>query len=125
MVLPTPIPDKGTVLTQMSRFWFQQTGAIVRNHFLTMDLEDAVGRWESLQPLKGRAMVVEKARPLPIEAVVRGYLSGSAWKEYQQTGAVCGITAATRTARIRQTAQPGFHPFHQGSSRPARREYLV
>ena len=91
VVLPTPIPDKGAVLTQMSRFWFQQTGSIVRNHLLTMDIEAAVGRWESIQPLKGRSMVVEKAHPLPIEAVVRGYLSGSAWKEYRETGAVCGV----------------------------------
>ncbi|MBE0541215.1 MAG: phosphoribosylaminoimidazolesuccinocarboxamide synthase [Verrucomicrobia bacterium] len=91
VVLPTPIPDKGRVLTQLSRFWFKRTESIVRNHFLTMDLELAVGHWESLQPLKGRAMVVEKARPLPVEAVVRGYLSGSAWKEYRQSGAVCGI----------------------------------
>ncbi len=94
VVLPTPIPDKGAVLTQMSRFWFKQTAAVVRNHFLTMDLEDAVGHWESIQPLKGRAMVVEKVRPLPVEAVVRGYLSGSAWKEYRQTGAICGISLA-------------------------------
>jgi len=91
VVLPTPIPDKGRVLTHLSRFWFKRTESIVRNHFLTMDLELAVGPWESLQPLKGRAMVVEKAHPLPVEAVVRGYLSGSAWKEYRQTGAVCGI----------------------------------
>jgi phosphoribosylaminoimidazole-succinocarboxamide synthase len=56
-----------------------------------MDIEAAVGRWESIQPLKGRSMVVEKAHPLPIEAVVRGYLSGSAWKEYRETGAVCGV----------------------------------
>ena len=91
VVLPTPIPDKGRLLTHLSRFWFKQTESIVRNHFLTMDLELAVGHWESLQPLKGRAMVVQKAHPLPVEAVVRGYLSGSAWKEYRQTSAVCGI----------------------------------
>jgi len=91
VVLPTPILDKGRILTHLSRFWFKQTESIVRNHFLTMDLELAVGHWESLQPLKGRAMVVQKAHPLPVEAVVRGYLSGSAWKEYRQTSAVCGI----------------------------------
>ena len=79
VVLPTPIPDKGRVLTQMSRFWFRQTESIVRNHFLTLDLELAVGHWESIQPLKGRAMVVEKAHPLPIELVekLQPYLKGN------------------------------------------------
>lgn len=91
VVLPTPIPGKGRVLSHLSRFWFEKTESIIRNHFLTMDLELAVGQWESLQSLKGRAMVVEKAHPLPVLAVVRGYLSGSAWKEYRQTGAACGM----------------------------------
>ena len=110
VVLPTPIPDKSRVLTQMSRFWFQQTGGIIRNHFLTMDIEDAVGRWESIQILKGRAMVVEKAHPLPIEAVVRGYLSGSAWTEYQHTGAVCGITLPPRMGESDKLPSPIFTP---------------
>ena len=110
VVLPTPIPDKSRVLTQMSRFWFQQTGTVMRNHFLTMDIEDAVGRWESIQILKGRAMVVEKAHPLPIEAVVRGYLSGSAWQEYQQTGAVCGITLPPRLRESDRLPSPIFTP---------------
>jgi len=110
VVLPTPIPDKGRVLTQMSRFWFKLTEGIVRNHFLTLDIEAAVGHWESLQPLKGRAMVVEKARPLPVEAVVRGYLSGSAWKEYQQTGAVCGIPLPARLRESDKLPVPIFTP---------------
>jgi phosphoribosylaminoimidazole-succinocarboxamide synthase len=110
MVLPTPIPDKGRVLTHLSRFWFKRTESIVRNHFLTMDLELAVGHWESLQPLKGRAMVVEKARPLPVEAVVRGYLSGSAWKEYRQTGAVCGICLPPGLRESDKLPQPIFTP---------------
>ncbi|MBE0541881.1 MAG: phosphoribosylaminoimidazolesuccinocarboxamide synthase [Verrucomicrobia bacterium] len=110
VVLPTPIPDKGRVLTQMSRFWFKRTESIVRNHFLTMDLELAVGHWESLQPLKGRAMLVEKARPLPIEAVVRGYLSGSAWKEYRQTGAVCGLRLPPGLRESDKLPEPIFTP---------------
>ena len=110
VVLPTPIPDKGRVLTHMSRFWFRQTEFIVRNHFLTMDIELAVGRWESIQPLKGRAMVVEKAHPLPVEAVVRGYLSGSAWKEYQQTGAVCGLPLPPGLHESDRLPQPIFTP---------------
>ncbi|MBI2926825.1 MAG: phosphoribosylaminoimidazolesuccinocarboxamide synthase [Verrucomicrobia bacterium] len=110
VVLPTPIPDKGTVLTRMSRFWFQRTASIVRNHFLTMDLEAAVGRWESIQPLIGRAMVVEKARPLPVEAVVRGYLSGSAWKEYRERGSVCGIPLRAGLRESDKLPQPIFTP---------------
>ena len=110
VVLPTPIPDKGRVLTHLSRFWFRQTEAIVRNHFLTMDLELAVGHWESLQPLKGRAMVVEKAHPLPVEAVVRGYLSGSAWKEYRQTGAVCGLPLPPGLRESNKLPSPIFTP---------------
>lgn len=110
VVLPTPIPHKGVVLAQMSRFWFQQTGSIVRNHFLTMDLENAVGRFASVQQLKGRAMVVEKASPLPIEAVVRGYLSGSAWKEYRQTGAVCGIPLPAGLRESDKLPKPIFTP---------------
>lgn len=110
VVLPTPIPDKGRVLTLLSRFWFKQTESIVRNHFLTMDIELAVGSLESLQPLKGRAMVVEKAHPLPVEAVVRGYLSGSAWKEYQQTSAVCGITLPPGLRESDKLPSPIFTP---------------
>ena len=110
VVLPTPIPDKGRVLTHLSRFWFKQTESIVRNHFLTMDLELAVGHWESLQPLKGRAMVVQKAHPLPVEAVVRGYLSGSAWKEYRQTGTVCGIPLPRGLRESDKLPGPMFTP---------------
>lgn len=110
VVLPTPIPDKGRVLTQLSRFWFKRTESIVRNHFLTMDLELAVGHWESLQPLKGRAMVVEKAHPLAVEAVVRGYLSGSAWKEYRQTGAVCGLALPPGLRESDKLPSPMFTP---------------
>jgi phosphoribosylaminoimidazole-succinocarboxamide synthase len=110
VVLPTPIPDKGRVLTHLSRFWFKQTESIIRNHFLTMDLELAVGQLESLQPLKGRAMVVEKAHPLPVEAVVRGYLSGSAWKEYRQTGAVCGIPLPPGLRESDKLPTPIFTP---------------
>lgn len=110
VVLPTPIPDKGRVLTHLSRFWFKQSESVVRNHFLTMDLSLAVGHWESLQSLKGRAMVVEKAHPLPIEAVVRGYLSGSAWKEYRQTGAVCGIPLPPGLRESGKLPHPIFTP---------------
>ena len=82
VILPTEIPDKGKVLTQMSLFWFELTGEIVPNHFISEDVPPEAA---------GRGMRVQKLDMYPIECVVRGYLSGSGWKEYQRTGAVCGI----------------------------------
>jgi phosphoribosylaminoimidazole-succinocarboxamide synthase len=94
-VLPTGIPDKGRVLTQLSRFWFEHFKD-VPNHFISCDVDDfdlpaSVDR----EPLEGRAMLVRKTSVVPIECVVRGYLSGSGWSEYQKTGAVCGIELPT------------------------------
>lgn len=89
-ILPTAIPHKGEVLTQMSAFWFESLD-FVANHFLTANFASFP---EELQPFKdllaGRSMLVRKARPLPVECVVRGYLAGSGWKDYQATGSVCG-----------------------------------
>lgn len=80
------IPRKGEVLTGLSLFWFRKTGHIIKNHFITAELPP------DLPPfLKGRSMVVERAEPLPLECVVRGYITGSAWKEYQKSGTVCGM----------------------------------
>lgn len=92
VVLPTGIPDKGKILTQMSLFWFDFTKALVDNHLITADVHDFP---KKLQPykdqLEGRSMLVKKAKTIPIECVVRGYLAGSAWKEYQEKGSVCSI----------------------------------
>ena len=82
VVLPTPIPDKGRVLTQMSVFWFETTGYICPNHYLSQDTPAEVA---------GRALRVRRLDMYPVECVARGYLSGSGWREYRQTGAVCGI----------------------------------
>src|SRR3954465_9134944 len=81
VILPTPIPDKGKVLTQMSIFWFETTGGIVPNHFVSDDVPEEVA---------DRAIRVRKLEMYPIECVVRGYLSGSGWREYRETGAVWG-----------------------------------
>jgi phosphoribosylaminoimidazole-succinocarboxamide synthase len=89
VVLPTPIPDKGRVLNSLSLFWFERTRHLVANHLLDRRLEDVVPA-ASLEPLRGRAQIVRKAKPLPVEAVVRGYLVGSGWEEYRQHGTVCG-----------------------------------
>ena len=91
VVLPTPIPDKGRVLTNLSNFWFARTRHIVTNHLTDTALEDAVPDAEARRPLIGRAVVVQRLKPLPVEAIVRGYLVGSGWRDYQETGEVCGV----------------------------------
>ena len=89
VVLPTPIPEKGRVLSSLSRFWFERTAHLVPNHLLARRLEDVVpAAW--VERLRGRTQIVCKAKALPVEAVVRGYLVGSGWAEYTRTGTVCG-----------------------------------
>ncbi|MEW6334842.1 MAG: phosphoribosylaminoimidazolesuccinocarboxamide synthase, partial [Thermodesulfobacteriota bacterium] len=92
-IMPNPIPGKGEVLTRMSAFWFGKTGDIIPNHCVSIDPDDypaACAPYRDL--LRGRSMLVKKAKPLPVECVVRGYLSGSGWKEYRQGKPVSGIT---------------------------------
>jgi phosphoribosylaminoimidazole-succinocarboxamide synthase len=96
VVLPTPIPDKGRILTGLSRFWFSQTTDIVANHLLSTDpadLPDEITRGDPslVADLRGRIMLGRRADVLPVECVVRGYISGSGWKDYLATGAICGI----------------------------------
>ncbi len=91
VVLPDPIPNKGIVLTQVSNFWFGRLSHIVPNHFSTLTLKDLKLDKEERITLEGRSVVVKKLKPLPVEAIVRGYIIGSGWKDYQQTGKVCGI----------------------------------
>jgi phosphoribosylaminoimidazole-succinocarboxamide synthase len=93
VVLPTEIPDKGRVLTGLSRFWFDETAAIMPNQVVSTDPEDLPGeRWSASdrERLRGRMVVARTARVLPVELVVRGYISGSGWKEYREHGSVCG-----------------------------------
>jgi len=91
VVLPDPIPDKGRVLNEMSNFWFGKLAHIVRNHLNAAAPESVVKGEEEVAQVSGRSVVARRLKPLPIEAVVRGYLIGSGWKDYQETGAVCGI----------------------------------
>ena len=90
VVLPDAIPGKGRILTGISNFWFARTGAIVTNHLAGLRLEDVMTDAGQLALLSGRAVVVRQLKPLPLEAIVRGYLAGSGWKDYLQTGMVCG-----------------------------------
>ena len=91
VILPTPIPGKGEVLTQVSNFWFDRMKHVIPNHLSALKLEDVIPDAAERAPLEKRSIIVRRLRPLPIEAIVRGYLIGSGWKDYQQTGAVCGI----------------------------------
>jgi len=90
VIMPDPIPDKGRVLTEMSYFWFNKLGHVIPNHLTGVAPESVVAPEERVQ-VAGRSMVVRKLKPLMIEAVVRGYIIGSGWKDYQKTGMVCGI----------------------------------
>jgi phosphoribosylaminoimidazole-succinocarboxamide synthase len=110
-VLGSGIPDKGRVLTQLSAFWFGETSDIVANHMRstrTEDYPDAARR--HAEALRGRSMVVQKTEPFPVECVARGYLSGSGWKEYQQTGSVCGVPLPGGLHESARLPEPIFTP---------------
>jgi phosphoribosylaminoimidazole-succinocarboxamide synthase len=108
-VLPTGIPDKGRVLTQLSRFWFDRLD--VPNHLLSCDVDDFdLPAGVDREPLRGRSMLVRKAEVVPIECVVRGYLSGSGWKEYQSSGMVCSIELPSGLKESDQLPGPIFTP---------------
>lgn len=110
-VLASGIPDKGKVLTQLSAFWFGKLAALVPNHVLSMRPEDyPTAARPYAEPLRGRSMLVRKTTPVPIECVVRGYLSGSGWKEYQQTGEVCGIRLPRGLQESDRLPTPIFTP---------------
>ena len=109
VVLPTPIPDKGRVLTALSRYWFAQTAGIVPNHLLGTDPGDAAGVGPA-EILRGRSMVCRRADVVPVEAVVRGYLAGSGWREYEATGSVCGVALPAGLRESDQLPEPIFTP---------------
>jgi phosphoribosylaminoimidazole-succinocarboxamide synthase len=110
VVVPTPIFGKGRVLTEMSVFWFRHTGHIIGNHFETTDLSDVSARSDHLRDVRGSAMVVKKAVPIPIVAGVRGYLAGSAWTEYERDRTVCGIEMPFGLRRCGKLHDPIFTP---------------
>ena len=109
-VLATGIPHKGRVLTQISNFWFQRTRHIVPNHLADYPLARAVPDAAERAPLEERSIVVRRLKALPIEAVVRGYLIGSGWKDYQQSGAVCGIALPAGLRQADRLPEPIFTP---------------
>lgn len=110
VVMPDPIPGKGRVLTRISNFWFEHTRHIIQNHLADYPLARAVPDAAERAPLEERSIVVRRLRALPIEAVVRGYLIGSGWKDYQQTGAVCGIALPASLRQADRLPEPIFTP---------------
>jgi phosphoribosylaminoimidazole-succinocarboxamide synthase len=115
VVLPTPIPDKGKVLTQLSLFWFERLRDVVPNHVITAtDFSGVLAPHRNL--LRGRAMVVRRTEPIRIECVVRGYLAGSGWRDYQSTGAVCGVPLPPGLRESARLPEPIFTPATKASS---------
>jgi phosphoribosylaminoimidazole-succinocarboxamide synthase len=110
VVLPDPIPDKGRVLTQISSYWFARTGQLVPNQLADLPLERVIRVPEELARLRTRSVVVRRLKPLPLEAVVRGYLIGSGWKDYQRSGAVCGIKLPVGLRLADRLPAPIFTP---------------
>jgi len=111
VVLPTGIPDKGRVLTQLSLFWFRLLADVVPNHVLTADVSRFPPELREFEPqLVGRSMLVRKTEPLPVECVVRGYIAGSGWKDYRATGAVCGIPLPAGLRESDRLEPPIFTP---------------
>lgn len=110
VVLPDPIPGKGEILTRISRFWFARLGHLVDHHLLDDRLADIVDDAGLAEQLAGRSMLVKRLRPLPVEAIVRGYLAGSGWRDYQKTGQVCGIDLPAGLKQAQALPQPLFTP---------------
>ncbi|CAE6722449.1 phosphoribosylaminoimidazolesuccinocarboxamide synthase [Candidatus Nitrotoga fabula] len=110
VILPTPVPGKGEILTALSDFWFDKLGRVLPNHLTGIRPESVVASDEERAQIAGRSFVVRRLRPVPIEAIVRGYLSGSAWKEYQNTGMVCGIKLPADLQEAQKLPQPIFTP---------------
>ncbi len=109
-IIPTPIPDKGKVLTQLSLFWFEKTGHLIKNHLISSNVADFPAPYNEIADWQGRASLVERADILPIECVARGYITGSGWKDYQATGSVSGIALPAGLQESEKLAEPIFTP---------------
>jgi len=111
VIMSDPIPDKGTILTQISLFWFNQMTAIVQNHVISSNVDEYPSACqEYADNLRGRSMLVKKAEPLPIECIVRGYLSGSGWTSYRKSGAICDITLPQGLKESDKLPEPIYTP---------------
>ena len=110
VVLPDPIPGKGEMLTQISNFWFGKTAHIIPNHLTGTPVEEVLPPGADLELYRRRAVVTRRLKPVPVEAIARGYLIGSGWKDYQATGAVCGIALPQGLRQAQQLPEPIFTP---------------
>ncbi|MGZ8928821.1 MAG: phosphoribosylaminoimidazolesuccinocarboxamide synthase [Methylobacter sp.] len=110
VILPDPIPGKGRVLTNVSNFWFEKMKYVIPNHLADIPLEQVVPDPAERAQVEGRAIVVKLLKPLPVEAIVRGYLIGSGWKDYQKSGAVCGIKLPEGLQQAQQLPEPIYTP---------------
>ncbi|MEN9462035.1 MAG: hypothetical protein RIS84_2055 [Pseudomonadota bacterium] len=110
VVLPTPITDKGVILTAVSNFWFNFTREIIPNHLSDVSLASVLPDAAERAQVEKRAVVVKRLKPLPVEAIVRGYIAGSGWKDYQATGAICGIALPAGLQQAQQLPQPIYTP---------------
>lgn len=109
VIMPDPIPGKGVLLTQISNFWFDKSAQLIPNHLTDLNLADYVSA-EDFALLKDRSVIVKKLRQLPVEAIVRGYIIGSGWKDYQASGAICGIKLPGGLQQAEQLPQPIYTP---------------
>ena len=116
VVLPDPVPMKGEVLTRISLFWFRMMADLVENQLTDLSVSDVIDDPDLWQTLAGRALVVKRLKPLPIEAVVRGYLIGSGWRDYQDTGQVCGINLPPGLQQAQQLPTTLFTPAHKAEA---------
>ncbi len=111
VVMADPIPDKGRILTKLSAFWFRHLADVTPNHLISLEVEDFPAACRPYRELlAGRAMLVQKCRPLPVECIVRGYLAGSGWAEYQKSGTVCGIALPPGLTESARLPEPIFTP---------------
>jgi phosphoribosylaminoimidazole-succinocarboxamide synthase len=110
VILPEPIPEKVCILTRISNFWFHRTQSLIANHLLDIPLEAIMSDADDIAQIGGRAIVVKRLTPLPVEAIVRGYLIGSGWKDYQNTGKVCGIELGQGLQQAQQLPEAIYTP---------------
>ena len=116
VVMPNPIPGKGEMLTQISNFWFARTAHLVPNHLLDVPVADVLPAGTDLALYARRSVVVRRLQPVPVEAIARGYLIGSGWKDYQASGALCGITLPPGLKQAQQLPEPIFTPSTKAAS---------
>jgi len=116
VVMSEPIPGKGEILTRIANFWFERTAHIVPNHLSGIDVDDVIDDQQVLEMLRHRSVVVKRLKPLPLEAIVRGYIIGSGWKDYQQTGSICGIELPAGLRQADQLPEVIFTPSNKAAA---------